>query len=143
LFAVVGALAALVFQFVTSDSSLAGSYQGFFYVWIVSCFFWGAFRGKYIRRSKDTESMFEAVVRAVLLFAGALCTSMVGSYIVEGVRLAIKGDSVGGLLKILMALPYGPLVGILACFYTIWLLVPAGVIVAAVLFRSGEDRVPR
>ena len=60
--------------------------------------------------------MFEAVVRAVLLFAGALCTSMVGSYIVEGVRLAIKGASVGGLLKILMALPYGPLVGILACF---------------------------
>jgi hypothetical protein len=137
-FFVLGGAAAFLYFFMTSDHSLAGTQRGFLPSWLLSCFLWGGLKGHFVRRSPDTENLFEASVRAYLLLAGALCCAMVGTYVVEGVFLAFNGDPVGGILKILMALPYGPWIGILACFYTLWILVPAAVLAAFVLFRQKQ-----
>jgi hypothetical protein len=136
-FTLLGAASAFAYFFFTSDHSLINSQRGFIPTWLISCFFWGGLKGHFVRRSKDTENLFEASLRAYLLFAGALCTAMVGTYLVEGVMLAFNGDPLGGGLKVLMALPYGPFIGILACLYSLWVLIPAAVIAALILFSRG------
>ena len=140
LFTLLGAASAFAYFFFTADRSLLTSQRGFIPTWLISCFFWGGIKGHFVRRSKDTENMFEASLRAYLLFAGALCSAMVGTYLVEGVMLAFSGDPLGGALKALMALPYGPWIGILACLYSLWVLIPAAVIAALILFAPGPKK---
>jgi hypothetical protein len=108
------------------------------YLWpltVLTCASVGANRGPSIHSEILTKSILEASVRAFFIFAEGIVWSVLGTMVLEGVELGVTTDVLGGILKLAIVLPFGPLVGVLAVLYTLWVTVPLAIVSGSVVFR--------
>ena len=96
----------------------------------------GALRGPSIFSNILTKSLVEAVARALLIFSESVIEAVILSMLIESFEVALAGDPFGGLLKLMLILPYGPWNGIVAAIFSLWLTTPLALVCGVLLYRS-------
>ena len=95
-----------------------------------------ALRGPSILCEVLTKSTVEAFVRALMIFSESIVEAVLISMLFEAIQVALAGDIFGGLLKLMLILPYGPWNGIVAAIFSLWLTTPLAIACGAILFKS-------
>ena len=122
-------------------TAVPSSSNQWWYLWpltVVMSISVASLRGPSILSEILTKSAVEASVRAFLIFAEGIVWSVLGAMVFEGVELGVTRDALGGSLKLALVLPFGPLVGVLAVLYSLWITVPTTIIAGTVLFRCRQ-----
>jgi hypothetical protein len=94
----------------------------------------GYWHGPMIVSDKHTRSLLEACWRAELIMGEVILFTLVSRQLWIGVRELFGPDPVGGLIKILMLIPFGPITALLAFLYTVWATVPPAIACGALLY---------
>ena len=98
-----------------------------------------ALRGPSILCEVSTKSAVEAFVRALLIFSESVVEAVLLSMFFEAIQVALAGDAFGGLLKLMLILPYGPWNGIVAAIFSLWLTTPLAVICGVILYKLRQN----
>ena len=95
----------------------------------------GALRGPSILSEVLTKSTTEAIVRALLILSESVLEAVLLAMLLEAIEVAAAGDLFGGLLKLMLILPYGPWNGIVAAIFALWLTTPIAILCGVILYK--------
>lgn len=127
-----------LFDVLIGVSSVSSSDVGLFrYLFVLAAALWGGCYAGAITDPRAIDTFEAAWWTAFVAYAAAVLTAIISAMAVDAF-IEMPRDPLGGTLKLLMILPFGPVISVVTVIFMSWLLAPMAFI-TVLLVRGRKD----